>query len=331
MDMGTQSFEADTYRHLFGLSEQKEVAVADGMKSALQKIDRGLLPPAAHHPYAGLISIGVAGVTELLGLVEEGDRQERIDALDALAHVFAYAPVAPGVAKRLHRILVASSSTVPDEELAALCAKTIAIGKDPDFLQQQFLLLASDDPGIVATAARLLGFGRYAPAVAVLNALVSPDRFYESRYVIWALGEIGSDEALPMLGYSLAAGFRTIDCMIAMGKIADISSIPKLTPMIMHGLPEQRDSAYRAFSMILAENREFIQTLEHTCSEFASLIIGQFEDERIELSGSTRFHMALCLARLGHQLELGQLRRYIGIEMDETEASGMQAFFMRKR
>lgn len=329
--ISTESFEPETFRHFFGLNEDKDIAFADGMVSALQKIDRGLLPPAAVHPYAGLISIGTAGVSELIGVVENGDRQERLDGLDALAHILAYAPASTETLDRLKQLLNQVGQEGHDDELAALLSKTIALGKDEAFLHAQFVNLASDDPGLIATSARLLGFGKYEPAVPVLNALVSPERFYESRYVIWALGEIGSDAALPILGYSLAAGFRAVDCMIAMGKIRDISSIPKLTPMILQGLPEQRDAAYRALSMILAEHREFVQSLEHTCKEFAQLIIGQFEDDRLELSGSTRFHMALCLARLGQKLEIGQLRRYLGTEMDEREASDMQAFFMRKR
>jgi HEAT repeat protein len=326
----TTGLPEHTYRDLFGLSKRADVAYADGLISALARIDRGLLPAAAGHPLASHIAQGTVAVERLLERLEGDDLQDRLDAIDALAHVFLHEAPDTSALRRIKVVLNRAGVSEGNEELVALCAKALAIGQDEELLRRQTMLLADDDPGIVATAARLLGFGRFKPAVPLLNALVSPDRFYESRFIIWALGEIGDDGALPILGYALASSFRTVDCMIAMGKIGDISSIPKLTPMVLSGSPEQRDAAYRGLAMIFDANRDFLQTLEHTRREFSNLILTQLSDDGLELPGSTRFHMLLCLARLGEKLDAARVKKFLGVGLNEQEASGIQAFFAKR-
>lgn len=328
--MEMQAFSEATYKHMFGLRKKRELEFADGLVTGLQKIDRGLLAPASPHPYREQINQGEAGVDALVTVVENEAGQAQFDAIDALSHIFLYDPVSADMSRRLRKVLNRAGVSEGDEELVAAIAKALAIGQDEELLRRQVSLLADDDPGIVATAARLLGFGRYRAAVPLLNALVSPDRFYESRYVIWALGEIGDDAALPILGYALASGYRTIDCMVAMGKIGDISSIPKLTPMIIDGLPDQRDAAYRAMAMVFEKNRTFLASLAHTRQEFSTLILGQLTKGDIELSGSTRFHMLLCLARLGEKLDVPRVKTFLKLPLEEDEASELQAFFTKR-
>ena len=163
----------------------------------------------------------------------------------------------------------------------------------------------------------------------VLRALVSPDRIYESRDVIWALGEIGEPEALETLNYALGSALRTVDCLIAMGKIGLVVSIPKIMPMIQTGLVEQRDAAYRALGMVLApqKNRELVQGIEELATGLPNLIRAQLQELGEELSPATRFHMLLCLARLGHKLDSGEFRSYLGIKLKKEQMTGVQAFF----
>ncbi len=328
--MEMQAFSEATYKNIFGLRKKRELEFADGLVTGLSKIDRGLLAPPLPHPFGDHIAKGDAAVPELVKIVESEVGQTQYDAIDALSHIFLYEPVSAEHARRLRRVLNRAGVSEGNEDLVAAIAKALAIGQDEELLRRQVMLLADDDPGIVATAARLLGFGRYRAAVPILNALVSPDRFYESRYVIWALGEIGDDAALPMLGYALASGYRTVDCMIAMGKIGDISSVPKLTPMITGGLAEQRDAAYRALAMIFEKNRVFLSSLAHTRQEFSRLILGQLEKGDIDLSGSTRFHMLLCLARLGTQLDVARVKQFLKLPLEDDEASQLQAFFTKR-
>jgi hypothetical protein len=328
--MHAVAFPDETYRQVFGLKKQKDIEFAETIVGALSQIDRGLLPASAGHPLAGLIAAGTDSLEQLVTMVENGDEQQVLDGIDALSHVFLYTDVPVWAVKRLRSVMNTAGVTEHNPEKVALLAKCLAIGGDLELLQHQLRLLADEDPGVVATAARLIGLGRYEPAVPVLRELVSPDRLYESRAVIWALGEIGSRDALNQLEYALASGFRTVDCMIAMGKIGTLTSIPKLTPMMLSGLPEQRDAAYRALAMILDKNRGLIRHLEPLPSELTRLITQQLNDADLPLSGSVRFHMCLCLARLGEKLDAARVRKYLNLSLDEKEASDMAGFFMRK-
>jgi hypothetical protein len=319
------AFDERTYANTFGIAKKADRDLAEALVSALQQLDRALLPPAATHPLASLIAEGPRGVDRLLSLVEGGDARQKADALDALAHVLLGAPQKEA-AGRLKKQLAQQQ----EPELAALLAKTLAIAGDEDLLVEQLRRLADDDPGVVAAAARLLGFGRYRPAVPALKGLVSPERFYESRWVIWALGEIGDRDALPALEIALSHAFRVVDCLIAIGKIGELTSIPSVTPHLMQGLPEQKDAAVRALAMILDKNREqagkVLATVRSTqmkggplSEQLSSLLEAELGDPDAKLSASTRFHMLLCLARLGHKLDAARLRMYLGAHLEEKE------------
>ena len=324
----TEAFSEEAYRNKLGLKNPTEIGLAEEIVSALGELDRALLPAAASHPHAALIAEGASSVPALCAMLEPSDLRACYDALDALGHIFVYKPASDDAILQI-RSLLDSDETM----LSVLAAKVLAIGNDRVFLHEQLSRLADEDPGVVATAARLLGLGRYQPVVPVLRALVSPDRIFESREVIWALGEIGDPAALETLDYALGSAFRTVDCLIAMGKIGQVISIPKILPMIQTGLPEQRDAAYRALAMILApqENRELVQSVEDLIAGIPNLIRHQLQELGDRLSGSTRFHMLLCLARLGHKLDRGEFRTYLGIELKKEEMSGVQAFFAGRK
>ncbi|MFH1809741.1 MAG: HEAT repeat domain-containing protein [Pseudomonadota bacterium] len=320
-------FPEATYHDLLGLRDDKDLLFADQVVSALQKIDRGLLPPAAAHPLGHLIAQGQAALPRLLDLVEAGTDREQLDAMDAMAHILLNEPMPASLLPRLRHQLELDQTP----ERLALVTKCLAIGRDQAFLLKQVRLLADPDPGVVATAARLLGLGRFTPALPVLTELVSPERVYESRYVIWALGEMGRREALPVLEFSLGNAFRIVDCVIALGKIGDLTSIPRITPILLEGLPDQRDAGYRALAMILDLHRDVVPAIPDLGKELGGLIKAQFADDTLALSGSTRFHMCLCLARLGLKLDAGTVRRYLKIELEDGEAGGMASYFMRRK
>jgi hypothetical protein len=328
--MQTQGYSERTYKQLFGIKKAKDIEFADDLVGALGRIDRALLPPAATHPLAGLIAAGLSSVEQLVDIIDAGEEQNQLDAIDAIAHILLYAPAPDAVVKRLRSRLHKAGVAEQNPDKVALLAKCLALGKDEELLRHQLLLLGDEDPGLVASAARLLGLGGYVPAVPALVALLSPDRLFESRMVIWALGEIGAVEALPQLEYALGSAFRTVDCLIAMGKIGSLTSLPMLTPMIVSGLPEQRDAAYRALAMILDKNRASLASLAPMPEELARLVLHQLSDADLELSGATRFHMCLCLARLGMRLDTARVRRFLRLHLEEGEATKMASFFMRK-
>jgi hypothetical protein len=198
--------------------------------------------------------------------------------------------------------------------------KTLAIARDEGLMLEETRRLGDDDPAVVASAARLLGLGRWRPAVPALKGLVSPSRIYESRHVIWALGEIGDADALPALEIALANAFRVVDCLIAIGKIGRVTSIPSVTPHLTSSFPEQKDAAARALAMILDDNRLIASRQPALKEVLVPLVEAQLADPRAPLSGSTRFFMLLCLARLAHPLDPARVQKYLGLTLDEASA-----------
>lgn len=300
-------FDDTNLDRVLGVRAPHERGYVQSVVEMIQKLDRGLLPPPAPHPYASLMAEGTAGIAPLLDILERGDPKAQGDALDALAHIVAGTRLAPAIARL--KMLLASTQ---DPERAALLEKTLALAGDEATLLEQMKRLADDDPAVVASAARLCGLGRYAPAVPVLKALVSPERIYESRWVIWALGEIGDAAALPALDMALAHAFRVTDCLIAMGKIGEVVSLPKITPHLVSGMAEQKDAAARALAMILHKHRSETSAVVSLRPMLAALVERELADAAAPISGSTRFHLLLCLARLGHKLDEARVKKYLG-------------------
>ncbi len=328
-----QALPEETWRDLFGLAKRADRAFAERVVTALHKIDRGLLPPAATHPFEEHIADGAKALPKLLDLMETGTEREWFNALDAFAHIgFAVTAdldnddhVDGAVVARL-RAQLKRQDLSPDQ--LALVQKTLAIVRDPGVLHEQLHRLADPDPGVVATAARLLGLGRYRPAARILRELISPERFYESRAVIWALGELGDPDVLPALYRAMAQAFRVVDCAIAIGKIGQLSSVGQLTPLILQGPAEQRDAAVRALAMILDHHRHDQKPLGDLFSSLRNLLEVQLNGD-MDLSGSSRFHMLLCLARMGVQLDEARIRRYLRLGIDD-DASAVATVFQKK-
>ncbi len=320
------AYDDETYRDLLGLERKSERAFADTLVTALGRIDRALLPAAQPHPLLSAIARGAASVDELCDLIEGGTERQRLDALDALAHVFAALPAgAPSSATTRLRALIGTTS---NPTTVALLAKTLAIGQDPDTLREQLRRLADPDPGVVAAAARLCGFGRFVPAVPVLLELVSPARFLESRAAIWALGEIGDDRALPALQRAVAHAFRVVDAVVALGKIGNLAAVGTITPLLLSGTPEERDAGYRALAWILDRHRADGPGPDELPRTLRSIIETQLAADE-PLSGSTRFHMLLCLARMGVVLDEARVKRFLQVGVDD-DAAPLAQFFARR-
>ena len=129
--MQTQAFSEATYRGLFDLKTDREVRFADQLVAGLAKIDRGLLPAEAPHPLAALIAAGTTAVDSLVTTIETGDAQERLDAVDALAHIFLYEPAPTDALRRLRVVMNQAGVRERDESLVAALAKTLAVATMP--------------------------------------------------------------------------------------------------------------------------------------------------------------------------------------------------------
>ena len=326
--MSEKFFDDETYRKIFGIQNVNDIQFSESIIETLAGIDRALLPKPAEHPLSAEISEGERSIQKLLDMLTVDDVQKSLDAIDALAHIFLYAKTTKQQRAQLGEAVAHFRSNKSDDPRIAMGLKTLAIAQDESLMLSQLERLSDEDPGVVASAARLLGFGRFALAEPALRGLVSPERLFESRAVIWALGEIGSRASLPALEYALSSGFRTVDCMIAMGKIGAIESVPKLLPMMIGGLPKQVDAAYRALSMLLNTNRDLAKNAAFR-SSLVPLLLNDLGDDAKPKSGSIRFHMCLCLARMGETLNASTVRRFLGISISDEAASDMARFFIR--
>ena len=141
----TEAFSEDAYRNKLGLNNPAEIGLAEEIVTALSELDRALLPGAATHPYAALIAQGNKGVSELCDLLDKEDLRTSYDALDALGHIFVYAPASDDAILKIRSLLDAE-----DTMLSTLAAKILAIGNDHVFLHEQLSRLADEDPDVDA-------------------------------------------------------------------------------------------------------------------------------------------------------------------------------------
>lgn len=315
------AFTDAAWRDVFGVTKAKDRRFAEDVVAALGRIDPSLVPSTFRHPFAKLVALGTPAVDALIDHVEADDRA--LEALDALDQVFVHARApAPAVA-RLRALLQASQ----DPLRTAALARTLAIGRDEQLLFDQMRALADPDPGLVAAAAQLLGFGRYRVALPVLKALVSPTRFFESRQVIWALGEIGDGDALPVLQTALSNTFRVPECLVAVGKIRSAEGVPLVLPWAVHGLPDQRDAGWGALASILDAERD-APAVRAIADDVAAIIDAQLAAKHAELSPASRLRMLLCLARLGRKMPPERVMRVLGV--DAPEASTLSQLMLRR-
>jgi hypothetical protein len=321
----------EAYEDLFGLVKRSDVQYAEQLVQAVNKLDRALLPPAASHPLAAQIALGTASCSSLLDLMERGSEREWYDAVDALAHVFYAQAQQTGSVDKSFRARLKAQLKHVDPERAALVAKVLSLGRDDGILSEQLHRLADDDPGVVAAAARLLGMGAYRPAARLLADMISPQRTYESRAIIWAVGELGDPVALPRLRQSIENGFRVVDCLIAMGKLGDVTVLGGIMPIFMSGLPEQRDAAHRALAMILDKHRGDQGPVQELFSSLRTLIETELNQGGADtIPASTRLAMCLSLARMGVQLDAERVKRYLGISLDAAALTPMARVMLQR-
>lgn len=301
-------FPKNVYQGLFDVSSAEDLAFAETLQKAADRLDENLLPTSAVHPYGELIVTGDGGARQLLTKIDQPDEGCSIlDALDALARIYLDAPAPAQVIDRLRRLVKEAGG----DELRAAATQALAACRDQELLAGVVEHLASPDPGMVSQAARLIGLGRYWPALPVLRSLISPTRYLESEAVIWAVGEIGDPEALPELEQSLANDFRSELVLLAMGKIGSFSAIPSMMVKMSKGPPRQREVAYQALATLLFKSRERLDDLGVTRQ---SLQVTMRRDLKKEPSARCRYFMLLCLARLGEKMDRAKIYQALGVE-----------------
>jgi HEAT repeat protein len=292
------------------------------MLEALEAIDRALVPRAGTHPYIQEITKGNQAIPDLLAYLKKPmDGTDQSDVFDALAYIFINSPASP-------KVIAALRPYLNDPELGPLAARTLAIGQDRDFLIDMMNGFTSEDPAEVAASAMLMGYGRFEPAVPLLLELLSPTRFIESRAILWALGEIGSEEAIPYITRALAENFRPIDALMAIGKIGNIGTVGLITPYILQGETESRITALRALSMVLSRYSDATEAMAEIRPSLSDILRHiALEDA----NRTARFYALLSLARLGEKMRPDKIRQALDMSISEEQLSSFQRFFVRKK
>lgn len=318
--MTTEHFSPELYRTFFGVQDKKDIEFAEEMLDALGEIDRALVPRPGTHPYMEYITQGAAAIPALLRYLKtpmEGTAKG--DVLDALAYIFLNTQAPQEAVSAIRGYL-------SHEVFGPLAARTLAIGQDEAFLTDMMAGFTSDDPGEVASTAMLMGYGRFRPALPALLGLLSPMRFVESRAILWALGEMAAEEAIPLLTRCLADAFRPIDALMALGKIGNIGTLGLLIPYIMKGETESRQTALCALSMILEKNNDAPQAMQELRPSLSTLLqqIAINDENR-----TARFYAMLSLSRLGEKMDQAHIRQALDMSISQRQMSSFEQFFVR--
>ncbi|MDA0713554.1 MAG: hypothetical protein O2897_06165 [bacterium] len=322
------AFSHNTYQDILQLNDEKQIQFAEEIALALQAIDPTLLPLQSAHPFSNFIKSAGEKNLDLIQVAaqENLSTEVRLQALDALGYVYLKNLSTTQEIGALKKLISKDRNTT----IKISAAKCLALSKDEEFLIEQTKLLGDNDPAVVAAAATLLGFGRYLRALPVLTALVSPFRLFESTSVIWAIGEIRSKDALPVLERALKESFRTNECLIAIGKIGELTSAANLAPFLLSGLFNQREAAFEALASLLHQNSDTPDLLKILGEELIEVIQNQLQKKLYNDSIKTRFYMLLCLARLGHNIEPAQIKHYLKLHLSKDEIGNIANYFVKR-
>jgi HEAT repeat protein len=308
---------------LLGVEKDKQIQFTGQILEALERISPDLVPKLNDHPYVDAIVEGPTACPTLLSLFKsEESEQARASILDAIAQINQQYYASKEVAEELQEILSVSDSEV----ITSMAARALAAAKHEGFLQQQSDYLFSDSPSQVRISARLLGYGAYEPATERLLTLLQPDNMAVADAVVWALGEIGSDSALPTLHGMLTASVLTDDVIDAVGKIGNLTSVVRLLALLLEGTQSQREKAARAMSRVARANsgdfedkdlqHRTVTLLERLVEKDASLVV--------------RFHSIVAHSLLGGHMLPAQITKALGARLAGPRMNSVADFFANR-
>lgn len=308
---------------LIGAERADEVRFTEQILAALGKISPDLVPTLFRHPFADLITQGVAGLPQLIRFADAAKNDDdRAAAIDAIAEVIDREYATKEALDALGRWI----SNTKSEVVTSVAARAIALTGDLGFLEQQRNLLASKSPSQVRAAAKLLGFGQYRPAVPNLLDLLRDDQMALSDVVIWALGEIGDPNALPKLHRYLSSHLRVEHVIEAMGKIGDPASAVRLLPILIEGATAQREKAARALARIIRKNDGAL--MDHQLEQSVSVALERAIEQ--DPSKLVRFHALVGYSLLGGHLEPARILSALGAELGKEDVDAVTTFFKDK-
>jgi HEAT repeat protein len=297
---------------LFGLHSDKESEFAGQLLAALEKISPDLTPRLLNHPLIMEITRGPSAFPGLLTRLEQAiDDQERGVLLDAIAEILTHAPATHEVVQAIERELTQAKDPV----VGSIAARALATARHEPFLEHQRNLLASKRPDEVRVAAKLLGYGRHRRAVPALLELLRPETFVAADAIVWALGELGDAEAVPLLHHQLSRGLLVEHALSALGKLGSRASVVRIVPFILEGSREQREKAAEAIARIIRKNDGSLGDpgLDDTVKKTLDKVLDT------DASRVVRFYAILGVSLLGGRVEPPRMLAALGGQLSKKE------------
>ncbi|MBK6683727.1 MAG: HEAT repeat domain-containing protein [Deltaproteobacteria bacterium] len=235
---------------LLGTRTPEQTDFARRLLDALKRSLPDLVPRSLEHPFQAEISQGLGGTSALLAVLDAPvphPVEAQVAALDALARIGEHHPLSKEVMSALRKSLAAAK----DPQVASVAARALAVGRDPEFLAQQRAFLGSTDLAQLRISARLLGYAKDPAAAPVLLELLTLDRTAVADVVIWALGQIGDEAAVPRLHAFLERSIHPEVVIAAVGHIGARLSVMRTLPVLLDGPTPLREAAAEALARII--------------------------------------------------------------------------------
>lgn len=315
---------ADFMADVLAVEDAERVALVKRLVPALEQIDPELVPAAVDHPFAAHIVAGINGFEPLLAAYRQSKREDdRVLVLDAIQRILEHAHATRGLVEALQKIMAGTKSP----NVLSMAARALASCRYEPFLEQQRQFLASDSPSELRRSIRLLGYGRYTPAVPALLERLRPDQMGVMDVLVWALGEIRDPRAVPGLHTMLERFVLSEAVLEALGKIGAVVSVMRVLPVLLEGTEGQREAAARALARIADANegdlgdkdlaRSLREALEKTVNTDASKKV--------------RFYALVAYAKLDGHIEPNQILAALGGGLDASELDGVGKLLDKRR
>jgi HEAT repeat protein len=307
-----------------GLDDARHKDFGAQIIQALEKISPELLPKMIHHPFAKEIARGADSYTKLLDRARHGKSdEERAGAIDAIGEIASRESANEEVIGALQKILGEAKS----ELVASMAARALASANDAAFLEHQHNLLLSDKPTEMRIAVKLLGFGRYARAVPALLDVLKVENAVVAETIIWTLGEIGDEAAVPKLHALLTQFGMTEEVLEALGKIGSRASIVRITPLLLEGSEDQRELAAEALAKIARRNHGSFG--DPGLDQSMRAVLEKVIDE--DQSRVARFYAIVAYSLIGGHLEPKRILAALGGKLSDKELASVEAVLLPGR
>ncbi|MEE8410118.1 MAG: HEAT repeat domain-containing protein, partial [Myxococcota bacterium] len=209
----------------------------------------------AENRFEELMDDGQGSFPELISVLCDTDRGERVDALVALGRLFSsHGPTDDSLRAVVNHAKTIHEDGMGPERHAAL----FAIGRsgDTSLIEGFMPLLAAPDADAVTVACYVFGYARWKPALPFLKYLVDQNERQVVQAAIWALGQIGDADALDLLLPMLRRAENVEWLVGALGDIGDVSALDALLPLLSSEVTDIRVLTIMSIYAIVEQNKD---------------------------------------------------------------------------